>query len=207
MSCWKDTHHECFFGICACMANCFPADATVEVASRGRVPMAQLNYGDRALARDRASGELVHREVYLFGHRDAGTVNPNYVSLKTAAGPTLQLSASHYIPVCASACDSAQPAMEAKYASEVRVGDLVLVMAAGGQATQLSAVVEAWQSAAVGAFNPYVRGADLVVDGVVSSARAPLTCPACYSLQAAAAVAYLKQRHVSPCLHAQRATT
>jgi hypothetical protein len=40
-------------------------------------------------------------------------------------------------------------------------------MAGKDGSVQLSAVVEVWESAAVGAFNPFVLGADLIVDGVV----------------------------------------
>jgi hypothetical protein len=134
--------------------------------------MDELAYGDQVLVVPRGgggglpAGATAYRPVYLFGHREAGSVQP-YVSLTTASGHTLRLSPSHYIPVLPSPA-AAPGAAQPKYASEVRPGDLVLVMAASGQATQLSAVVEAWQSAAVGAFNPFVRGADLVVDGVVS---------------------------------------
>jgi hypothetical protein len=90
----------------------------------------------------------------------------------------LQLSPKHFIPVCTSGCDAAgkAPAFEARYASEVRVGDLVRAHHVEGQDTQLSAVVEAWRAAAVGAFNPFVRGADLVVDGVVSGAARAMHC-------------------------------
>ncbi len=50
------------------------------------------------------------------------------------------------------------------------MGDVVMVQVDEGSAPQLSPVVEVWQAAAVGAFNPFVRGADLIVDGVVGGA-------------------------------------
>jgi hypothetical protein len=43
--------------------SCFPADAWVTVEGRGAVAMSRLGYGDRVLSRDRATGQLAHREV------------------------------------------------------------------------------------------------------------------------------------------------
>jgi hypothetical protein len=63
----------------------------MQVLNRGTVHMDQLAYGDQVLSADRASGELVYREVFLFGHREQDLVQ-EYVNLKTAAGHTLQVS-------------------------------------------------------------------------------------------------------------------
>ena len=164
-------------GGCKSVKSCFPSDATVEVQGRGAVRMADLAYGDKVLSVDRGSGARVFREVYLFGHRDGDTVQ-EYVSVRTAGGAVLQLSPRHYIPVCVHGCAAGEEGwapgsavLQPKYGSELRVGDVVLVAAAGGSASGLepAAVVETWVSAAVGAFNPFVRGADLIVDGVVAS--------------------------------------
>jgi hypothetical protein len=58
------TSGRCCGGTCAdeC-GGCFPAAASVAVEGRGMVHMAELDYGDRVLARDRATGQLVFREV------------------------------------------------------------------------------------------------------------------------------------------------
>ena len=166
-------------GYCGCVAvACFPADAAVHVLGRGSVRMAELAYGDRVLSVDRSSGAQVFREVYLFGHRDSGAVQ-EYVSVRTAGGSVLQLSPRHYIPVCVEGCSgdalAAAPGssavMQPKYASDVRVGDIVLAAAADGASSGLAlvAVEEVWTGLAAGAFNPLVRGADLIVNGVVAS--------------------------------------
>jgi hypothetical protein len=60
--------------------------------------------------------------------------------------------------------------MQPEHAAHVRIGDLVLVVAGSAGYPQLSSVLETWETPAAGAFNPYVRGADLIVDGVVSEA-------------------------------------
>ena len=156
-----------------CDMSCFPGQATVQVQGRGAVRMADLAYGDRVLSVDRRSGGRVFREVYLFGHRDEGVVQ-EYVSVRAAGGAVLQLTPKHYIPVCVSGCTaeglaSGAAAMQPKYASELRAGDVLLVAGGGASGLALAAVEETWTSAAVGAFNPFVRGADLIVDGVVAS--------------------------------------
>lgn len=168
---------------CGCKAkpssgsSCFPGEATVQVEGRGSVRMDELAYGDRVLVAPRGgprAGAPAYRPVYLFGHRDASSVQ-TYVSLRTASGHTLRLSPSHYIPVLAPAAaakagGSAElGATRPKYASEVRPGDVVLVSTPGNISVVASEVLSAWLAPATGAFNPFVRGADLVVDGVVAS--------------------------------------
>lgn len=161
-------------GHCGCKQNaCFPADASVQVLGRGSVSMARLGYGDQVLAVDRATGQQVYREVFLFGHRERADVQP-YVSIHTASGHRLRLSPKHYIPVCTSGCTAEGLAAgllvsEARYGSELRAGDVVLVAAGDQQQLVPSAVLEAWVTQAAGAYNPFVRGADLLVDGVVAS--------------------------------------
>jgi hypothetical protein len=59
--------------------------------------------------------------------------------------------------------------MQPKYAASIEQGDLVMVMA--GDKIQLSVVLEAWQSSSFGAFNPFVHGADLVVNNVVGGCQ------------------------------------
>jgi hypothetical protein len=76
----------------------------------------------------------------------------------------------HFIPVCSASCNTTQPSMRPERAAHVRTGDLVLVVAGSAEYPQLSVVLETWETPAAGAFNPYVRGADLIVDGVVSEA-------------------------------------
>jgi hypothetical protein len=86
-------------------------------------------------------------------------------------------SCRHYIPICIAACVTEQLVMQQIHSADVRVGDLVLVVVGSAdEAPQLSPVVEAWESAALGAFNPFVRGADLLVDGVVSSSAGRVDC-------------------------------
>ncbi|KXZ42801.1 hypothetical protein GPECTOR_117g366 [Gonium pectorale] len=129
----------------------------------------QLQYGDLVLSRDRATGGIVHRPVYLFGHR-TGDDFGSYVHI-TAAGRTLKATHKHFVPVCVQRCTAADvrsgtAVLEHRYAGDVRVGDNILV----SDPTPALAVVSAVDvMLARGFFNPYIRGADLIVDGVVAS--------------------------------------
>ncbi|MEW5317818.1 MAG: hypothetical protein WDW38_009086 [Sanguina aurantia] len=148
--------------------SCFPAEATVEVQGKGTVSMEELNYGDKVAGVDRSTGLLSWNAVYLFGHRNAEVYQP-YVTLTTASGK-LQMSPRHFIAVCVAACAGAAPAMRYRYASDLAVGDLVCsTPSVNAPALALTPVTRVWTEIARGAFNPYVRGADMIVDGVVAS--------------------------------------
>jgi hypothetical protein len=154
--------------------NCFPSEAMIVVEGKGAVRMADLSYGDKVLAVDKATGAKVSREVYLFGHREQD-VQAQYVGIKLATGQSLKLTPFHYLPVCVESCSmqgfsAGSFKGVATYAADVKVGDVLMVNSnASSDNVGLSTVVQISMSKGVGAFNPYVRGAYLVVDGVVVS--------------------------------------
>ncbi|KXZ54182.1 hypothetical protein GPECTOR_5g278 [Gonium pectorale] len=160
--------------MCGCeQVFCFPGDATVQVYGRGTVRMEELQYGDRVRSYDRRTGAVSYKPVYLFGHREAGGSWP-YVHLATAEGRTLAATPGHFVPVCVDRCTAEQLAEGAavihdRRAGAVRVGDVLLVDGDSGSPPALSTVASVDVLLARGAFNPYVRGADLIVDGVVAS--------------------------------------
>lgn len=153
---------------------CFPASARVQVEERGSVRMDELQWGDKVRSVDRSTGKVGYKEVYLFGHRDAQAVSEDYIQLTTAAA-NLTLSDGHFIPVCvpsaAGPCRAGAPRsavkLEYKYAKAVVAGDFVLVeQEAGAVLTEVLSVRFTVES---GMFTPFVRGSDLIVDGVVAS--------------------------------------
>ncbi|OSX68350.1 hypothetical protein BU14_2953s0001, partial [Porphyra umbilicalis] len=99
---------------------CFPADATVALPGGGVKRMADVAVGDVL----RASPTAVGR-VYFFSHADATGVHP-FLTLTTAAGAAITLSAGHYLPVRVGG--SGAPALRA--AAAVAVGD-TLTLASG----------------------------------------------------------------------------
>ena len=121
-------------------------------------------------------GHLFYRPVYFFGHRDSSSV-AKYISLETSAGLILQLSPTHFIPTCTSGChvaDAAEFPADAvqwvyKYASAVKVGDIVLSVASSNMTASLVVVETISETMEIGLFNPYIRGANIVVNGIVAS--------------------------------------
>ncbi|KXZ41341.1 hypothetical protein GPECTOR_533g535 [Gonium pectorale] len=146
------------------------------------VRMDELKYGDLVRSYDRITGAVSYKPVYLFGHRQAGGAAMPYLHI-TAAGRTLVATGGHFLPVCAASCTAQDLAagsavLENRRAADVAVGDVVLLVGGtdgqgdgdGAAASPALATVSHVDTLlARGAFNPYVRGADLIVDGVVAS--------------------------------------
>lgn len=165
-------------GVCVARAvdenGCFPAAASVTVEGRGAVRMDSLQYGDKVLAVDTTTGNFVYRPVFLFGHRQQ-TGKYAYVNIGTDSGAALQLTSNHFVPVRVSQSGTGSSVIY-KVARDVRVGDLVMVVAGNGTsafsgtaALEPATVTEVWVSRETGLITPYIRGADIIVDGVVAS--------------------------------------
>jgi len=137
-------------------AACFPAEATVTLASGAAVRMDQLSVGDSV-----AVGGGRFSDVFAFTHADAAAVS-SFVELTVAspadacaAHPTsLRLTPGHYLSVNGGLAA----------ASTVVVGDR-LVRADGSAAvvTHVSAVRRA------GLYNPQTVDGAILVDGIVTS--------------------------------------
>ncbi|KXZ50772.1 hypothetical protein GPECTOR_15g457 [Gonium pectorale] len=148
---------------------CFPSDATVQVFGRGDVRMDELQYGDLVRSLQRSSGREVYAPVYLFGHRSAAG-SQAYVHV-TAGGRTLAATPGHFLPVCTAGCtpeglERRTAVLENRRAGDVREGDTLLLADPSPAFAPVSSVDTLL---AGGAYNPYVRGADIIVDGVVAS--------------------------------------
>ena len=174
---------------------CFPADATVELASGATKPLEQLQLGERVRVDARGGGggggadsaDADFAPVYFFGHADPHAT-ATFVALRLAGGAVLTLSPTHYVPVGA--------ARREVYAIDVVLGDVLWVVddaaAARGEiaaddggddggdygvsprrarpALRPAAVVAVELVERRGLFNPYVAGGGaIVVDGVLAS--------------------------------------
>ena len=127
---------------------CFPADATVALENGSVKRMDEIVVGDRVSV---GSGKF--SEVFMFTHK-LSDIKQDFVSLETATGATLRLTAGHYLPV------------NGKYvpASEANVGDIVTVSSGDSTTiTSISSVV------GTGLYNPQTSHGDIVVDGVLAS--------------------------------------
>jgi Hint module len=127
---------------------CFPAGATVELASGKTVRMDEVSIGDVVKV-----GVNEYSRVFMFTHKMSEVVN-KFVTLKTESGASLALTMGHYLYVNGALVS----------ASNVNVGD-VLALGDG----QTSAVVAVGFTSGVGLFNPQTVNGNIVVNGIVSS--------------------------------------
>ena len=110
--------------------------------------MAELEIGDRV-----AVGNSEFSEVFMFTHK-LSNVRHEFVAIKTAAGPTIRLTAGHYLPLNG----AYQTAGRAKVGDTVALGDGTISLV-----TEVNAV------SGSGLFNPQTLHGDIVVDGVLAS--------------------------------------
>ena len=135
--------------------------------------MSALQYGDKVKSVNSVSGALEYNAVYFFGHRDADATAA-LLNIE-AGGHVVKVTSLHYIPVCRAGCSveslkSGLAVLKEVYAKDVVVGDVLVVV---GDDDSLSAapVVRIWRSTEKGLYNPYVRGARIVTDGLLTSAH------------------------------------
>lgn len=133
-------------------ADCFPGDATTELADGRVVVMADLKVGDvvRVAAGD---SPAAFSAVFLFTHK-IPTSPRTFVRLTTASGARLDASAGHYV--------YANGRLVA--ASAVAVGDTLQVATPTGWAD--STVKATRRVTASGLYNPQTLHGDIVVGGV-----------------------------------------
>lgn len=157
---------------------CFPAGATVVLASGIVARMDALRVGDRVL-----SAPGVYSEVLMFTHAlSKGEYAGHFVQLTTASGAALRLTAGHLL----------EAAGKLVRADAVAVGD-ALRLADGS----LSAVVEKIDVADQGLYNPQTAHGNVVVDGIVASTYTDaLTPPAAHALLAPVRSLFIAARSV-----------
>ncbi|GAB0490749.1 hypothetical protein MMPV_001986 [Pyropia vietnamensis] len=156
-------------------SSCFPAAASVTLASGRVVSMRSLRLGDEVVI---GGGRL--STVYAFSHADGReAVRHPFVRLATTTGVTLTASPGHYVYVL----DGADRRLV--LAAAVRVGD-VLPLATG--TNHSTVVVGVSRVALPGLYNPHTLDGDIAVDGVVVSTWTVAVPPAV----AAAALAPLR---------------
>jgi Hint module len=127
---------------------CFPASATVQVKDGSIVRMDALKIGDLVKV-----SPTDFSAVFMFTHKIAEGLNP-FVSITTASGTSVTLSAGHFIY----ANSALVPA------SSVAVGDSLETLTSFADR-----VVSVSQVQQVGLYNPQTVHGDVIVDGVRSS--------------------------------------
>nr|WKR38379.1 tiggy-winkle hedgehog [Penaeus merguiensis] len=166
---------------CDCLGGpCFPGDSTVLTPS-GPVPLDRLSVGDLVLAGDDDKGAIWSPVVAWLDRRPQ--VEAQYLTLATSAGPRLTLSSSHVL------LDAQGPHLTSKFASEVKVGDVVVALGEDGvenpsplrtgesSSRRLSPanVTEVIPVIKKGAYVPLTKSGTIFVDGVLASCYASVT--------------------------------
>lgn len=134
--------------------SCFPASATVELASGTHIPMYKLQIGDRVRV---SSSEF--SDVYMFSHRDIAATEESYVRISTLNNSVIMTS-GHYLPIVNGNTEGSVFVQ----AHSVQVGDHIHT-ATG----DLSRVTEVLLVKAHGLYNPHTESGTICVDGVVTS--------------------------------------
>eukprot|EP01036_Dinobryon_divergens_P024050 gene24050-32464_t len=159
---------------------CFPSNAMVKEMTRGFIKVQDLDYGDWVEAVD-FSGNIVFKEVFLFGHKDSSPrLLLDYLNFAVGS-KTLTMSSTHYARLCVADCndqgirDKSYKLINV-YARDVKVGDIMLSIQRGdlvsGSTIAFERVDMIWVATDNGIHNPYILGADIVVNGVVASVHA-----------------------------------
>lgn len=127
---------------------CFPAAATVELEDGSFVRMDALSVGDMVKV-----GPTEFSRVFMFTHKMAD-VTQKFVTLSTASGAELSLTAGHFI--------YANGALVA--AKNVQIGDVLTL--GNGDSTSVVSVASKTDA---GLYNPQTVNGNVIVDSIMSS--------------------------------------
>lgn len=159
--------------VAAKSGGCFPSDALVTTET-GPKPMRDLRPGDRILALSSIrDGRLEFSEVLTFLDRDPEVLKLFY-RLDSESGAKLTLTAAHLVFVATGNCSEADEAkfldLTATFASDVRIGQCVLV----GDETkvQLSRIRNIVLVTRTGVYAPLTQHGTMVIHGVAASCYA-----------------------------------
>ncbi|KAK7877679.1 hypothetical protein WMY93_031598 [Mugilogobius chulae] len=161
--------------VAAKSGGCFPGDAQVTTETGLPKPLRNLRPGDRVLVPSRnQDGRLEFSEVLTFLDKDP-EVFSDFYSLGTKSGATLKLTAAHLVFVAAGNCtegaESAVGGLRTAFASEVRIGQCVLVQEELKK-TLLSRVVSVGLVRRKGLYAPLTERGTLIVDNMAASCYA-----------------------------------
>ncbi|XP_054992684.1 sonic hedgehog protein [Sorex araneus] len=166
--------------VAAKSGGCFPGSATVRLEQGGTKRVKDLRPGDRVLAADE-QGRLLYSDFLAFLDRDDGAKKVFYVIETREPRERLLLTAAHLLFVApsnataAGAPSGAAPERRALFASRVRPGQRVYVVAErGGAPRLLPAAVHrvSLREEAAGAYAPLTAQGTILIDRVLASCYA-----------------------------------
>ncbi|XP_072292157.1 indian hedgehog B protein-like [Eucyclogobius newberryi] len=160
--------------VAAKSGGCFPGDSQVSMETGLQKPLRDLRPGDRVLAlSSNQDGQLEFSKVLTFLDIDPNILSV-FHSIETKSGAKLVLTAAHLVFVTAGNCTEAVEAtvsdLRTTFASEVRIGQCVLVREE--QKTRLSRIKNLSLVKRKGVYAPLTEHGTLIVDAVATSCYA-----------------------------------
>lgn len=140
---------------------CFTGHSTVLTSTGLKLPLAQLQVGDKVLARDPSTGRLVFSEVIMFLDYDP-TQRRQFLKIKLANGRTITLTPVHLLVL---------EDLSSVFASAVKIGDKLLVRGKDDSLVA-SVVVDVKLILETGVYAPLTAAGTVVVDDVLASCYA-----------------------------------
>lgn len=132
------------------VAECFPADASIELVDGSKKQMAQVQTGDVVKV-----APETYSPVYFFSHADEAV--PSSVIQLEAANVTFVSSPGHYLRTISGV----------RAASQLSVGDEIVL--ARGPKAETAVIQRVVRRVGRGRFNPHTLHGDIVVNDVVAS--------------------------------------
>ncbi|XP_066537259.1 sonic hedgehog protein [Hoplias malabaricus] len=162
--------------VAAKSGGCFPGESLVRLRDGRMKTVMELEHGDEVLAAD-DTGALIYSEFLMFTDQEPETRRVFYVIETRAPAQRILLTAAHLLFVLGNGTDGGNGGksilgMSAKFASEVRPGQKVLVVDEDkGQLTPLE-VVRIYTEERHGSYAPITSHGTIVVDQVLASCYA-----------------------------------
>ncbi|XP_052028328.1 sonic hedgehog protein [Apodemus sylvaticus] len=160
--------------VAAKSGGCFPGSATVHLEQGGTKLVKDLRPGDRVLAAD-DQGRLLYSDFLTFLDRDEGAKKVFYVIETREPRERLLLTAAHLLFVAPHNDSGPAPGPSALFASRVRPGQRVYVVAErGGDRRLLPAAVHSvtLREEAAGAYAPLTAHGTILINRVLASCYA-----------------------------------
>lgn len=160
--------------VAAKSGGCFPGSATVHLEQGGTKLVKDLRPGDRVLAADH-QGRLLYSDFLTFLDRDEGAKKVFYVIETREPRERLLLTAAHLLFVAPHNDSGPTPRPSALFASRVRPGQRVYVVAErGGDRRLLPAAVHSvtLREEAAGVYAPLTAHGTILINRVLASCYA-----------------------------------